>query len=82
MKHGGRAVMLAAALGCWLAGCGQTANEEGLGKGDPSLAKTEPVPQFRTQAEYELWKTEQNRKQKGQPPATNRARPASKTGRR
>jgi len=75
--------MLAAAIAGWLpAGCGSDANEEGFDKGGKGqVARPEGMPNFRTQGEYELWKTEQASKTKSLPAAKNRTRPGPKAGR-
>ena len=84
MKLRSRAVMLAVTIACLVpAGCGSAANEEGFVKGGESKAPpAESTPKFQTQAEYELWRTEQASKKKRQPAAPARTQPASSAGQR
>jgi hypothetical protein len=85
MKQGNRAVALAAAaLGCWaLAGCGEAANEAGMARGEQSQAtRPEAVPNFHTQAEYELWRSKQASQKKSPPAGQRRTRSGSTPSRR
>jgi hypothetical protein len=75
--------MLGAMLaGCLPAGCGAPANEKDFAAGGPGEATPRPegMPNFQSQAEYEIWRTEQASKNKKS--SASRSRPAPKTGQR
>jgi len=79
MKAGHLATaLLAVALGpLVLAGCSSSANEENIKGSAPYVPHTEGTPDFKTQAEYELYRTEKARKERPAGKAAGKAKAKS-----